>query len=200
MRNLALVCLSLVLIACTTPSTVAPLSISLQYKTMADPGDFSALPPCAAVSRVDVVDKRSEPALGKRFVEGNNAATAAVTTTSDVRAWVRSGVEGVLKRSGVALGTAGAPILRVTVERIATTENVVHRSGYEAKVALAGELRSGKTEAACWQNRSEGASENYGYSGSAENYQETLNHALDRAAIRLLASPEIRDAVCKCGS
>jgi hypothetical protein len=38
----------------------------------------------------------------------------------------------------------------------------------------------------CWQDHVEGASENYGYSGTAANYQETLNHALDRAIIRLL--------------
>jgi hypothetical protein len=35
----------------------------------------------------------------------------------------------------------------------------------------------------------EGSSENYGYSDATRNYQETLNHALDRAMIRLLGDP-----------
>jgi hypothetical protein len=45
----------------------------------------------------------------------------------------------------------------------------------------------------------EGASENYGYSGTTDNYQETLNHALDRAMIRLLSDPGFQRSVCSCG-
>jgi hypothetical protein len=45
----------------------------------------------------------------------------------------------------------------------------------------------------------EGSSENYGYAGSIENYQETLNHALDRAAMRAFSAPGFRKAVCSCG-
>jgi hypothetical protein len=51
---------------------------------------------------------------------------------------------------------------------------------------------------ACWSERAEGSSENYGYAGSIENYQETLNQALDRAAMRALSSPGFRKAVCSC--
>jgi len=37
------------------------------------------------------------------------------------------------------------------------------------------------------------------YSGTAENYQETLNHALDRAMIRLLGDPGFQRNICSCG-
>ncbi len=192
MKPLALLVLPLAL-ACSTPSSVTPVSVPLQYKTMASPGEFTALPACAAISRVDVVDKRTEPNLGKRFVEGKNSLSAPVTTSSDVAAWVRSGVEQALQRGGVTVGKAGGPVLHVTIDQISTSENVLHRSGYEGRVMLAGELRGSSS---CWQSRTDGFAENYGYSGSVENYQETLNHALDRAVIRMFDAPAFRTSVC----
>jgi len=41
---------------------------------------------------------------------------------------------------------------------------------------------------------------NYGYSGSIENYQETLNSALDDATQHILDSPLLDGALCQCGS
>jgi hypothetical protein len=54
---------------------------------------------------------------------------------------------------------------------------------------------SGRT---CWQESFNSSAENYGYAGSVENYQETLNHALDRAMIRVLSSSGFKTAVCSC--
>jgi len=116
---------------------------------------------------------------------------------SDVAAWVRSGATDTLKRAGASVGKTSAATLRLTIDQISTTENVLHRSGYEGRIVMSAELvRSG---ASCWKDRLDGFAENYGYAGSAENYQETLNHALDRAMIRLLGSPDFRKAVCSCG-
>jgi hypothetical protein len=36
------------------------------------------------------------------------------------------------------------------------------------------------------------------YSGTVLNYQETLNHALDRAVIDLLDNADFRKAACSC--
>ena len=79
-----------------------------------------------------------------------------------------------------------------------TTENVARRSGYEGRIVMTAELRD-RGGNRCWQDKTEGASENYGYSGTAENYQETLNHALDRAMIRLFNDPGFQKSVCSCG-
>lgn len=189
-----------VIVACSTPSSVAPLTIPLQYKTMANPAEFPAPPPCAYLSRVDVRDARDDKALGKRFVEGKNTPPAAVTTSSDVRAWAATGVDGALKRAGIPTNKASAPALSFTIEQITTAENVLHRAGYEAHINVAAELRPAAGGAACWSGRVEGSSENYGYAGSTENYQETLNHALDRAVIRIVSAPEFKKAICGCGS
>ncbi len=73
--------------SCSTPSSVAPISIPLVYKTMAEPGDFPSLPACASLSGVEVVDGRAEKTIGKRFIEGNASTVVPVTTSSDVATW-----------------------------------------------------------------------------------------------------------------
>src|SRR5581483_6169217 len=107
-----------------TPSSVAPLSVPLQYKTMASPGEFPTLPACAGVADVHVRDVRSDTTLGKRFVEGKSSAPAPVTASSDVAAWVRTGVLDSLRRAGVTTAKAGGPTLNITIDQINTSENV----------------------------------------------------------------------------
>ncbi|HUJ13645.1 MAG TPA: hypothetical protein VL284_07625 [Thermoanaerobaculia bacterium] len=164
---------------------------------MASPGEYPTLPACAALSSVEVRDARSDAAIGKRFVEGKDSPSAAVTTASDVAAWVRTGALDALRRSGAATTKSGAPGLRISVDDMNTSENVLHRSGYEGRITITAELM-GANGRSCWRERFDGAAENYGYSGSVENYQETLNHALDRAMIRLLSSTSFKSAVCSC--
>ena len=190
--------LSLVILTgCSTPSTVATLNVSLQYKSMASPGEFSTFPPCARLSGARIEDAREDRTLGKRFVEGKSSPPAPVTTTSDVAAWAKQGLDSVLKKSSVGTDAAAAPSLVVTIEQINTNENVLHRAGYDGRIALSGELKSpGGTS--CWKGRAEGFAENYGYAGSVANYQETLNHALDRAILHLMSAPEFRKAACAC--
>ena len=190
--------LFLIVGGCTTiPTSLGPIAVSLQYKTMAKPGEFPTLPQCASISNVQAIDARSEKTIGKRYVETNPSVTAAVSTSSDVAAWVRTGATETLRRAGIAHSTNG-PVLRLTVRQIVTTEDVARRSGYEGRILIRAELR-GRGGNSCWQDKIEGSSENYGYSGTAENYQETLNHALDRAMIRLFNDPGFQRNVCSCG-
>jgi hypothetical protein len=187
-----------VVAGCTAiPTSLNPLAIPLQYKTMADAGEFPTMPPCAAISAIQVVDARTMPLIGKRYVETNPSITAPVSVASDVKAWVRTGAEAAAQRVGIQRKATGG-VLRLTIRQIATVENVARRSGYEGRILFSAELmrRGGGT---CWQDRIEGAAENYGYSGTAENYQETLNHALDRAMIRLFSDPGFQRSVCSCG-
>jgi hypothetical protein len=198
MKRATLIVAAIIAAACSTPSSVSPISVPLQYKMMVSPAEFPTLPPCAAVSRVEVVDTRAEKTIGKRFVEAKNSPSAAVTTSTDVGAWAKAGVENALTRAGAATN-AEAPILHIGIEQIATGENVLHRAGYEGRIVLTAELRPARSGSACWKDRADGFSENYGYAGSVENYQETLNHALDRAIVRILGAPEFKKSVCSCG-
>jgi hypothetical protein len=78
-----------------------------------------------------------------------------------------------------------------------TVESIWHRSSYDAHLNLTGQLQSssGKT---CWKDSVDGASGNYGYSGSVPNYQETLNGALDAAIAKMAQSQGFKDAMCHC--
>ena len=182
--------------ACSTPSSVAPLSVPLTYKSMLNPAELATLPACAALSKVEVTDARGDKTLGTRYIEGKKAPGAPVTASTDVAEWARAGVEAALHHSNVAIDKSGAPELSVTIEQITTSENVLHRSGYEGHMNLTFELRNGGKS--CWKDRVDGSAENYGYTGSIQNYQETLNHALDRAVVRAFNNPDFKKSVCNC--
>lgn len=190
--------LALFLAAGCAAATVGPLTIGLQYRMTADPVEFPLLQACAAVSAVEASDARSNPHLGTRFLEKQPDATHPVTSSSDVAGWARVGVEDALRRARVEVGRPSAPVLRFAVEEVTTAETVFRRAEYDGRVVLRAELRRTSAEPACWQERVDGFAENYGYPGSHENYQETLNHALDRAVIRMLNSNGFKEAVCSC--
>ncbi|MEA2417442.1 MAG: hypothetical protein QOI58_4099 [Thermoanaerobaculia bacterium] len=198
MKNFVTVVALLLAAACRTPSSVTPLSVPLKYKTMASPAEIPSLPACAVISRVDVEDTRDNKAIGKRYVQDKPSAVASVTASNDIAAWAKEGFETTLTKAGAPVGTKGS-VLHVRIEMITTNENVLHRAGYDGRIALALELTPSAGGPACWSDHVEGSSENYGYAGSIENYQETLNHALDRAAMRAFSSPAFRKAVCSCG-
>lgn len=190
--------LVLALAAGCAATTLRPFNIRFQYETTADPVEFPLLQACSAVSSVEVTDARTNPQLGTRFLERNPDEKYQVTTASDVAAWARSGVEEGLRRARVEMGKASGPILEIAVENIATGESVYRRAEYDGRVVLVSALRRSKGEQPCWQERVDGAAKNYGYAGSNENYLETVNHALDRAVIRMLNSASFKEAVCSC--
>jgi hypothetical protein len=183
---------------CTAiPTSLNPLAVSLQYAPVANAGEFPSMPSCASISAIQVNDARATSMLGKRYVETNPSISAPVNAASDVRAWVRAGAESSAQRVGIRQDPGG-PMLRLTIRQISTSENVARRSGYEGRILISADLVR-KSGTVCWQTRLEGVSENYGYSGTADNYQETLNHALDRALIRLLSDPGFQRNICSCG-
>ncbi len=198
MKRLMLIVLPFV-VGCSAPATLSSRAIPLAYTTMASPGDLLPLADCIELQRVTVVDARTEQVIGKRFIEGDREAAADVTAVSDVASWAEAGAEEIVRRSGIELGTSGASSLRLSIQRIAMVENVYRRAGYEARIAVDAELVNA-VEQSCWQGHAEESASNYGYEGSVENYQETLNHALDRTVRKIIGSFEFERAACgACG-
>lgn len=195
MRTATLMGLAAVGLGACAVTTVEPLSIPLVYKAAPATPGLPRIFSCAAVSGVQAEDKRTEKILGVRFHE-TKPLKAQVTASNDAAAWTHDGVVHMLWQNGLRVAGSG-PQLDIALNGMHTSENVWHRSGYEAKIALDARLQSpsGKT---CWEETVEGASSNYGYSGSIENYQETLNSALDAATLHLLDSPKFKDALCHC--
>ncbi len=120
-----------------------------------------------------------------------------MTAANDPAPWVRDGVGSVMTQNGVKIAPGG-PTLQIDLEALRTSENIWHRSGYDGRILLAASLRSAGGKI-CWQDSVEGKSGNYGYSGSIENYQETLNGALDTATLHMLNSAAFTNALCHCG-
>ncbi len=212
----------LLLAGCTAvPSSVNPIAIPLQYQRAASAGEFPNLPACAALSGVQATDARADKTIGKRYIEDTPSIFAPISASSDVPTWVRTGASGAVHRAGVTF-KPGAPVLRLSVRQIITSENnyrrytdwektrdstrkpdvalkkiralskklkakawlmslisfdfhsashFARRSGYEGRIVISAELAR-RGGGICWQDRVEGASENYGYSGAAGNYQE----------------------------
>lgn len=186
--------MSLALSACAV-SRVDPLSIPLVYRV--NPKDASVLggTPCSALSQVQVTDARAEKNLGTRVHE-SKPLKADVTAATDPAAWARDGVQTFLGQHGVIVQGSG-PKLLVSINAMNTVESIWHRSSYDAHISLTAQLQSPGGRI-CWKQATDGAADNYGYSGSILNYQETLNDALDAATLHLAQSQEFKDAMCHC--
>jgi hypothetical protein len=185
-----------VLPAACAPSKLTPLSLAPQYRTMAESVEIPVVQPCVGFSGLTVEDARAAKDTGVRVIEERPGTSQPVSFPGDPVPWVRAAAEAVFRQAGVRTDVAGKPALKLRVEQIVTDEKVYRRAEYDGRVVLTAELLSGEGGASCWTGRVDGFSENYGYAGSLENYEETLNHALDRAIIKLLETPDLGAKAC----
>ena len=178
-------------------SRVDPLSVPLAYRANAKNVGLLGGLSCSAVSQVQVQDARTQKTLGTRLHE-SKPLRADATAGSDPASWVGDGVQSVLRQNGFST-QGGGPSLVVMLDSLHTVESIWHRSSYDARITLTGELRStaGKV---CWKGSVEGQGGNYGYSGSIVDYQETLNAALDSATSNMVLAPGFKDALCHCAN
>jgi hypothetical protein len=193
-RKLLVLSVWVVLSACAV-SRLDPLTVPLLYK--ANPKNAGLLGglSCHAISQLEARDARVDKALGVRTLE-TKPVKADVTAGGDPAAWVHDGVQGFLEQNAVSFGGAG-PRLLVSLDSLHTVESAWHRASYDASVALTGQLLSaaGRT---CWKGSVDGEFGNYGYAGSVQNYQETLNGALDAASTHLAEAQGFKTALCQC--
>lgn len=197
MRRTTLVaCVCMGLAACAV-STVDPLTIPLSYKI--NPKNAGAIGglACPAIAQVQVTDQRIDKILGVRTHE-SKPLKAEVSAGGDPAAWALDGIVGLLTQNGVIVQN-GAPQLLVAIDTLRTTESIWHRASYSAQVTMSGRMvaRSGRV---CWQGTGTGEGGDYGYAGSIQNYQETLNAALDAATVQLAQSSGFKDALCHCAN
>jgi hypothetical protein len=190
---LSLLCLS---VAGCAVSRVDPLTVPLAYRaSSASAGALGTLS-CNTIAQLQVTDARTDKTLGTRVHE-SKPLKADVSAGGDPTTWARDGVHNVLTQNGVRDGSGG-PALTVAIDTVQTTESIWHRSSYGATVALTAQLTSASGKS-CFRQTGSGKSVNYGYSGSIENYQETLNEALERAVVAMAQSQGFKDALCHCG-
>jgi hypothetical protein len=176
-------------------SSVQPVTVPLVYRPSPRQLGLVDSFPCNAVARVQASDARSEKTLGMRTHE-SKPLKAEVSASGDAGSWVEDGVQKYLTQSGIHF-QGGGPELALSLDSLRTSESILRRSSYEARIALSSRLQTSAGKS-CWQGRIEGASGNYGYSGSIVDYQETLNGALTDALLRMAQSQGFRDALCHC--
>jgi hypothetical protein len=189
------VLLSSGLAGCATVKSVDPLTVPLVYKL--DPDNNAPLTSfsCPNVGAIQVIDKRSEALLGVRFHE-EKPLKADVTAGGDPLLWAQGGIESYLHQNNIKTGQSG-PKLVFELDSLRTEENILHRSGYEARITASAALVSGSGKA-CWHDSLQSDKGNYGYVGSIDDYQEVLNRALDGISAQLVASSEFAAALCHC--
>lgn len=184
-----------VVVSACAVSRLEPLTIPLAYR--ANPKNSGLLGglSCNAISQLEVRDARVDKTLGVRTHE-SKPLKAEVTAAGDPAAWVHDGVQGFLEQNAVSIRGSG-PKLLVSLESLHTVESAWHRSSYDARIALTGALQS-PAGRSCWKESVDGTAGNYGYAGSVQNYQETLNGALDSASMHLAESQGFKAALCQC--
>ena len=175
---------------------IEPINVPLKYMPNSRDATVIGNLSCAAISQVQVADGRTDKTLGERVHE-SKPLRADVTTSSDVAAWVQDGVQTMLTQNGFKVGSG--PKLSITVDSVRTKESVWHRSSYDAQVVFKAQLLSPAGNS-CWTETIQGRDGAYGYSGSIENYQQSLNNALDTASLNLAQLGSFKEALCKCGN
>jgi hypothetical protein len=194
-------CLAILVLPGCAATTLSPTSIALRYQPTEQP---SATPPvhtCAALSDLKIEDARTIKDPGRRALEGKPDVAQPIYLSADPMPWFKQAVDLHFKRAGLLTNATGKPSGIMKLEQIAMSETVRVRADYNGRVTLSLDLLAAASGRACWSARVTGFAENAGYAGSAENYNETLNQALDKALIQLLSTGELSANLCgKCGS
>jgi hypothetical protein len=183
---LALIGLTAAAAACA-PSLLSPTTFSADYNMMGSIGDFSTAPECATYGELEIVVSADLDKVGERYLE-EGSKRWDVGMTGDAEAWLRAGVESALRAASIEHDGSG-PTLTVELVSITTDESVYRQAEYDGKVAIRGRVGG-------WSATKDGFAENYGSQGSNTNYQETVNHALDKALASLVNDSGFTGALC----
>jgi hypothetical protein len=194
-----LLCSATLALSGCAATSLSPTSIALKYHPTEEP---SATPPvhtCAALSRLKVEDARTAKDPGRRVLEGKPEVAQPIYLAADPMPWFEQAVALHFKRAGLLTTATDKPSGLMRLEQIVMSETVRVRADYNGRVTLSLDLLAPTTGRTCWSARVTGFAENAGYAGSAENYNETLNQALDKALIQLLSTGELSANLCgKC--
>ena len=158
------------------------------------------VPACAGPIAVTTTDGRENPSeAGRRFEEQKPASDYPIKMTGDAMAYVKSALEGILKRAGNPGGGPTATTLAVTLDELYLEEKTYVNAEFSAGVAL--EVVVNVKNTPCWKGEITGQGANYGKVGNTESYQQTLNRAFENAVFNMFRQKKFREALCgKCAS
>ena len=192
--SLLAIFLSSLLVGCVQKS-IAPTSFSPHYQTQIDGAEVMTAKRCVSLSGVDVKNGLKNNIVGQRTLESSGLPAQNINLNGSPVAWVKTGSDTILKMAAINHRDPQGPRLHLTLEDVVIHENVHVNSGYDARVTIDAALVNSRGKE-CWRDSESGTSKNYGDSGSAVNYQETINHALDRAIMAVAADKGFQEAAC----
>jgi hypothetical protein len=194
---------SFLLLPLATLACAGPLTGGM-YFTLSYYPSGGAVPPsvpgCSGPIVVTVTDARAKPGeSGRRFEENKPDVVYPIQIDGDAATYVRSALEANLKRAGSPGEGQSTSTLAATLVSLNLEERTYHNAEFSGEVGLDLVLKSGNSPAPCWKGQISGSGTNYGKAGNPENYQETLNRALEKAMSGLLSQKSFQDALCgKC--
>lgn len=176
-----------------------PTSFRAQYEMQVDNDEVSPVPACAAASLAAFEDARTDTAIGERFHEKTPNVKLPIAMTDDPMLWMQTGFVELARRAVLPYTTEGKPEITIRLASLWVDEQVYRNAEYDGRIVLDVLVAPPGGGATCWSGRVDGFAENYGRAGKEVNYQETVNHALDKAILKTFATPEFADALCSCG-
>jgi hypothetical protein len=182
-------------LACAGPLTGAT---SFNYKYYVSGGAIPpSLPACAGTIEVSVTDEGEKPVeLGRRFEEDKPSVVWPIAMNGNAADYVRDAIEANLQRAGNPGRGQTASTLKAGITQMTLEERTFHNAEFSGSVGLDLALVISAEGAPCWKGQIAGAGTDYGKAGNPENYQETLNRAIEHAMTDLLNQKGFRDALC----
>ena len=176
-----------------------PTSFKAAYSMEIDGDEIATVSACAVAGDVTVSDSRTETAVGERSDEDTPDRKQTISMGGDAIGWVTKGFEEISRQASLRLREAGKPEVSLSLAKVWIIEVTAFNAEYDGRVVVDVSVLPAGGGKACWSERMEGTAENYGRPGKEVNYQETVNHALDRAMAKTLGSDEFLKALCSCG-
>ncbi len=178
-------------------SNVKPITFPANYEPMQSGREITAAPACAVFRELTVVDDRPEgSADGVRTIQ-DREGRSDIFMDGDVKAWFQAGVARGLVKSHFPQDPSADLDLTMKLTGIHIEEVAYRNSTFEGRVIIDIELSRTGSGGAVWSHRTDGSAQNYGRPGKTENYQETVNHALDRAVTSAVNNEALRQKLCE---
>ena len=178
-------------------SNVKPITFPADYEPMQSGNEITAAPACAVFRELTVVDNRPEgSADGVRTIQ-DREGRSDIFMDGDVESWFHAGVARGLVQSHFPQDPSAGLDLTMKLAAIHIEEIAYRNSTFEGRVIIDIELSRPRTAGAVWSHRIDGFAKNYGRPGKTVNYQETVNHALDRAVTAAVNNEELRQKLCE---
>lgn len=198
--RLALIVIGVAGIWGCTVSKLTPVSFPAQYHPEGSAAGVTSVPACAVFRKLSLSDERPDKrTAGSRSLQ-EKPGRSDIFIEGDVESWFEAGVKQALLQTNFLQDPVGKLDLVMELESLRIAEIAYRNSTFEGRVVLEVGVKEPGSESFVWSERFEGAAENYGRPGKKENYQETVNHALDRAIASALNSDSLRARLCDGGS